>query len=53
LSENACVRTLQSDKETELNGGVVAATEQDAEEKDNDKPPTIDWRAVSLLYSHL
>jgi hypothetical protein len=22
-------------------------------QKGNDKPPTIDWQAVSLLYSHL
>lgn len=32
MSKNACERTLQQDKETVLNGGVVTATEQDAEE---------------------
>jgi len=32
MSRNAWVKTLQSDKETVLDGGVVTATEQDAEE---------------------
>jgi hypothetical protein len=32
MSKNACERTLQQDKETVLNSGVVTATEQDAEE---------------------